>query len=313
MLEKGKHYVIGDVHGCYEEFLLLKEKIEKQDPEATIILTGDFVDRGPQVWEMLGWAMEHIRPGGKYQSIRGKHEEMVLEWYQSWEKWYQSDEQEWEPHTQYDFDMVMRSHDCLIPEKLEPIMEFFENLPLRIEVKMDNGIKFDIVHASDTFEESVSEEERKEKNLWGRSHDKNRQKDTIIVHGHTPTVSGLYQYMGSDRRPLGMIGYLRNDINVDGGCFVGKSILRKQSCPCMLCAICLETLEEIYPRTPEEQFLCQNKISKPEAENMAEAYRRQWDDFKNPYLQDMKELLKNGLNEQKEYEELFGKEKGRNS
>ena len=47
MQEKGKHYVIGDVHGCYEDFLLLKEKIEKRDPEATIILTGDFLDRGP--------------------------------------------------------------------------------------------------------------------------------------------------------------------------------------------------------------------------------------------------------------------------
>ena len=44
MQEKGKHYVIGDVHGCYEDFLLLKERI---DPEATIILAGDFLDREP--------------------------------------------------------------------------------------------------------------------------------------------------------------------------------------------------------------------------------------------------------------------------
>ena len=45
MQEKRKHYVIGDVHGCYEDFLLLKERI--RDPEATIILTGDFLDREP--------------------------------------------------------------------------------------------------------------------------------------------------------------------------------------------------------------------------------------------------------------------------
>ena len=30
MQEKGKHYVIGDVHGCYEDFLLLKEKIKRE-------------------------------------------------------------------------------------------------------------------------------------------------------------------------------------------------------------------------------------------------------------------------------------------
>ena len=127
MQEKGKHYVIGDVHGCYEDFLLLKEKIEKRDPEATIILTGDFLDRGPEVWEMLGWAIENIRSGGKYQSVLGNHEEMVLEWYREWRLWYQSDHQKQEPTTYYDFDMVMRSHDALTPEKLDPVMEFLGN------------------------------------------------------------------------------------------------------------------------------------------------------------------------------------------
>lgn len=306
MQEKGKHYVIGDVHGCYEDFLLLKEKIEKREPEATIILTGDFLDRGPEVWEMLGWAMEHIRPGGKYQSVLGNHEEMVLEWYREWKCWYQSDHQKKEPTTYYDFDMVMRSHDALTPEKLEPVMEFLGKLPFRIEVEMDNGVKFDIVHASDTFEVTVNEEERKERNLWWRSHDVNRQKDTIIVHGHTPTMSGLYQYMDSDKRRRGMIGYLRNDINVDGGCFIGKNDSRKLPYPCMLCAICLETLEEIYPRTLEEQFACQNGISEKEAEKMAEEYRSQWETVENPHLQNMKELLKNGFQQQKVYEELFG-------
>ena len=310
MQKKGKHYVIGDVHGCYEDFLLLKEKIEKRDPEATIILTGDFLDRGPEVWEMLGWAMEHIRPGGKYQSVLGNHEEMVLEWYREWKCWYQSDHQKKEPTTYYDFDMVMRSHDALTPEKLEPVMEFLGKLPFRIEVEMDNGVKFDVVHASDTFEPTVNEEERKERNLWWRSHDVNRQKDTIIVHGHTPTVSGLYQHMDSDRRRRGMIGYLRNDINVDGGCFIGKNDSQKLPYPCMLCAICLETLEEIYPRTLEEQFAHQNGISEKEAESMAEEYRSQWETVENPHLQNMKELLKNGFQQQKVYEELFGENNG---
>ena len=184
-------------------------------------------------------------------------------------------------------------------------MEFLGKLPFRIEVEMDNGVKFDIVHASDTFEVTVNEEERKERNLWWRSHDVNRQKDIIIVHGHTPTVSGLYQYMDSDRRRRGMIGYMQNDINVDGGCFVGKNDSRKLPYPCMLCAICLETLEEIYSRTLEEQFACQNGISKEEAKKMAEGYRRQWETVENPHLQNMRELLKNGFQQQKVYEDLF--------
>ncbi len=104
-----------------------------------------------------------------------------------------------------------------------------------------------------------------------------------------------------------MIGYLRNDKNVDGGCFIGKNDSRKLPYPCMLCAICLETLEEIYPRTLEEQFACQNGISEKEAKKMAEEYRRQWETVENPHLQNVKELLKNGFQQQKVYEELFGK------
>lgn len=73
----------------------------------------------------------------------------------------------------------------------------------------------------------------------------------------------------------------------------------------MLCAICLETLEEIYPRTLEEQFARQNGISEKEAEKMAEEYRSQWETVENPHLQNMKELLKNGFQQQKVYEDLF--------
>lgn len=47
------HYVIGDVHGCYDEMTALLAKIESMDPEAEIWFVGDFIDRGPKVWETL--------------------------------------------------------------------------------------------------------------------------------------------------------------------------------------------------------------------------------------------------------------------
>ncbi len=58
------HYVIGDVHGCYDEMTALLAKIESMDPEAEIWFVGDFIDRGPKVWETLCWAMEHIAENG---------------------------------------------------------------------------------------------------------------------------------------------------------------------------------------------------------------------------------------------------------
>ena len=35
------HYVIGDVHGCYDEMIALLNKIEARDSEAIIYFVGD--------------------------------------------------------------------------------------------------------------------------------------------------------------------------------------------------------------------------------------------------------------------------------
>ena len=43
------HYVIGDIHGCYQDMMALLNKIESQDQDAQIIFVGDFIDRGPDV------------------------------------------------------------------------------------------------------------------------------------------------------------------------------------------------------------------------------------------------------------------------
>ena len=50
------HYVIGDVHGCYDELAALLTIIERKDKAARFILLGDLIDRGPKVWEVLYWA-----------------------------------------------------------------------------------------------------------------------------------------------------------------------------------------------------------------------------------------------------------------
>ncbi|WP_155885994.1 metallophosphoesterase [Lachnospira multipara] len=40
------HYVVGDIHGCFDEWITLKNNIEKIDEEACFILLGDIIDRG---------------------------------------------------------------------------------------------------------------------------------------------------------------------------------------------------------------------------------------------------------------------------
>jgi len=72
-------YAIGDVHACFDQFITLKNRIEAKDPEATFILMGDAIGKGPQDLEMLEWLKAHITPSGKYQMILGNHDDNFIE------------------------------------------------------------------------------------------------------------------------------------------------------------------------------------------------------------------------------------------
>ena len=82
------HYVIGDIHGCYQDMMALLNKIESQDQDAQIIFVGDFIDRGPDVDKVLDWCLENITLDGKYKAVRGNHEQMAIEWYKEFMDWY---------------------------------------------------------------------------------------------------------------------------------------------------------------------------------------------------------------------------------
>lgn len=254
------HYVIGDVHGCYDDMMALLEKIESQDAQAKFIFVGDFIDRGPKVNEVLNWCLKHISATGKYQTVRGNHEEMVLEWYPEFLKWweeggYAGENPEEMPDTQYDFRLRMEETDRLDPEKLQPIMNFFEKMPynktLKIKTVWGERVTFRVVHAF--YEsQSVSEEMQHYSNIWMRTECGNLETDDIIVHGHTPTITMDYQYWSPKNTKPGMISYRKNDINLDGGCVFAVDF---PMYPDFLCALCLENLEEIYVGTVEQRFL----------------------------------------------------------
>lgn len=53
-------YVISDIHGCYNEFLSMFEKIRFSGSDNPI-LAGDYIDKGKQSYEMLKW-MEQCPP-----------------------------------------------------------------------------------------------------------------------------------------------------------------------------------------------------------------------------------------------------------
>ena len=65
--------IIGDIHGCYLEFLQLLKKINYHKTKHRLILLGDLINRGPDSFKVLKWAREH-----KIETIMGNHERGFL-------------------------------------------------------------------------------------------------------------------------------------------------------------------------------------------------------------------------------------------
>ncbi|MBQ0066189.1 MAG: serine/threonine protein phosphatase [Firmicutes bacterium] len=236
------HYVIGDVHGCYTEMIQLIDKINSVDSSAQFIFVGDFVDRGPSTKEVLDWCLSNITLTGKYQAVLGNHEDMLISWYyEKYEPYISSRSYFFSsiPSTNYDFANVIESNR-LNASTIKKYIDWMEERPLSIDLEIE-GQKYKIVHSWYWWD--TNEETGRYVCLWLRNLKGNFKNDTIIVHGHTPTLDPEYL---TDQDTCGRICYRHNSINVDGGCVFGKIFQGYNSA---LCAICLETKEEFYVET----------------------------------------------------------------
>lgn len=63
-------YIIGDVHGCYETLMALISKLPKN---ATLVFTGDLIDRGPQSAKVVEFVKNN-----NHLCILGNHEVFMI-------------------------------------------------------------------------------------------------------------------------------------------------------------------------------------------------------------------------------------------
>jgi hypothetical protein len=82
MTQKIRHYIVGDIHGCFKEYLRLEKKLIKDaaghGANYRIISCGDLIDRGPESKDVV----EHFRKehqNGTHELVLGNHEVMMLE------------------------------------------------------------------------------------------------------------------------------------------------------------------------------------------------------------------------------------------
>lgn len=69
-------FAIGDIHGCANELRQLLNQLP-QDPDATIVFLGDYVDRGPDSSEVIDTILE-LSQRCTVVPLMGNHEEMFL-------------------------------------------------------------------------------------------------------------------------------------------------------------------------------------------------------------------------------------------
>ena len=69
-------FIIGDIHGCYDELVELLEETKARDPQMCVIFVGDLMNKGPKSAQVV----KLVREMGAY-CVRGNHEEVSLhEW-----------------------------------------------------------------------------------------------------------------------------------------------------------------------------------------------------------------------------------------
>lgn len=272
-------YIIGDIHGCFDEWMKIKEWIEAEDNQAEFILVGDIIDRGPKTLEMLEWAMKNITPDGKYQMVIGNHEWEKIFWI---EEYFRNKEimtargMNYNLHNMspdgYDFRDVCIANK-ISDQQLLDILNWFKSLPYYKERVVNIGNinkRFIIVHATvpkqclnkdgSFSKRSIKEYKNsnhakkfevfllKEKIVWERFHRGYEEfPKTIIVHGHTPTISKGDFPLGEN---LGQVYFNYNDINVDCGMVYRLQGYKDGN----LAALQLEGLRDQYLYMPGEKL-----------------------------------------------------------
>lgn len=187
------YYVIGDIHGCYDEFQKMLKKIKFNPKFDRLFFVGDYIDRGKQSYEMLSW-IENNSTYDCYKFLRGNHEQEFI----TCVDLLTSVDESVEIQDAYDalhsrsnyFDaygtigkFIKDNHD----DKLIDWASMLSKFPTYYLFHYDRQ-DYIVVHAG--FKYSSSKETKEDFNLYARdeAYTEGGRRNTIIISGHTPTL-----------------------------------------------------------------------------------------------------------------------------
>ena len=165
--------IIGDIHGCYEELLMLISKLPKDIEQ--IYTTGDIIDRGTGSKEVVQYCIDN-----NIISVKGNHEDMLINYITNGNKYNPGI---FEMNGGIDtLDSYTNDRDEIdIPDSH---LEYMVNMPYYIEtddfILSHAGVP---IHVEKTFRDCS--EQSQEMLVWDRS-SKAKNLGKFQVFGHTP-------------------------------------------------------------------------------------------------------------------------------
>ena len=239
-------YVISDIHGQYDMFMELLDKIKLKEKD-TLYILGDVVDRGPHPIKTLMKLMEMPN----VICMVGNHELMALECLEFLSKEItdmsigELDEKILDNLVTWQYNGSKSTIDefrKLDADTKQEVIEFIKELLIYEEVSVNNK-DYLLIHAGlgNYSQEKDIEDYSLHELIWMRAdYSLKYFEDTFVITGHTPT-----QTIKDNPNP-GFIYRHNNHIAIDCGAHYPGG---------RLAAICLDTGEEYYSSPNGEEKL----------------------------------------------------------
>ena len=198
---------MSDLHGCYDELNQMFTKISFSSVYDTMVIAGDYIDRGSQSFEMLQWLSS--RPKGVV-FLMGNHDLEFINYIELMNhagKQYMSRVYEMNSrNTKTLVNLIDQSPLGGIFDYYGTIHELVKKYSVTLGLLNEwkniisafppiyktvvNGVEHIIVHAGYTKKDEVAGMSREEFYLYAReeAYTKGGKKDCVIIAGHTPTL-----------------------------------------------------------------------------------------------------------------------------
>ena len=184
-------FAISDLHGQYDLFLRLLEKIELKREDLLLIL-GDICDRGKKSYEIYMKCMKMIKLGYNLKFILGNHEDMLLEDFENdYPLNYETEYSIYKNSKYFEKKNIEKWHKENFPAEVKWLIKWLKDCPLIV-----CGNENIFVHAGLDLSKDLENQER-ENVLWTREEFWMDKKNTLeeyknknIYFGHTPNLDG---------------------------------------------------------------------------------------------------------------------------